>query len=100
MDFTRRAAIGTLAAPLSLSLAGSLQGQNGRPKNVLLMMSDQHKPGALGVAGDRVARTPNLDAFAGTGTRFSNCYCSNPVCTPSRASMLTGLYTHISRRNQ
>lgn len=58
------------------------------------MMSDQHKADALGVAGDRVARTPNLDAFAVTGTRFSNCYCANPVCTPSRASMLTGLYTH------
>lgn len=57
-------------------------------------MSDQHKADALGVAGDRVARTPNLDAFAVTGTRFSNCYCANPVCTPSRASMLTGLYTH------
>ena len=57
-------------------------------------MSDQHKPDALGVAGDRVARTPNLDAFARTATRFSNCYCSNPVCTPSRASLLTGLYTH------
>ena len=58
------------------------------------MMSDQHKPDALGVAGDRVARTPNLDGFARTATRFSNCYCSNPVCTPSRASLLTGLYTH------
>lgn len=66
----------------------------GKPKNVVLLMSDQHKPDALGVAGDKVARTPNLDAFAGTATRFSNCYCSNPVCTPSRASMLTGLYTH------
>jgi choline-sulfatase len=57
-------------------------------------MSDQHKSDALGCAGDKVARTPNLDALAGTATRFSNCYCSNPVCTPSRASMLTGLYTH------
>jgi choline-sulfatase len=94
-SFTRRAALRTLAAPLAVSLAPSLRAQSGaRPRNVLLMMSDQHKPGALGVAGDRVARTPHLDALAATATRFSNCYCSNPVCTPSRASLLTGLYTH------
>ena len=64
---------------------------------MLVIMADQHKPGALGVAGDKVARTPNLDAFARTATQFDNCYCANPVCTPSRASMLTGLYTHNHR---
>ncbi len=63
-------------------------------KNVLLIMSDQHRKDCLGVAGDPVARTPNLDALARSGVRFSNAYCSNPVCTPSRASLLTGLYTH------
>jgi choline-sulfatase len=92
--FTRRTALGALATPFAASLARAMQSNNGRPKNVLLMMSDQHKPDALGVCGDRVARTPNLDAFASTGTNFTNCYCSNPVCTPSRASLLTGLYTH------
>ena len=65
-----------------------------RPPNVLLIMSDQHKRSCLGVAGDRVARTPNLDAFAQTAVRFNSAYCTNPVCTPSRASLLTGLYTH------
>lgn len=92
VSFTRRAALQTLAAPFAASLLKAQSG--GKPKNVLLMMSDQHKPGALGVAGDKVARTPNLDGFAATATRFSNCYCSNPVCVPSRASLLTGLYTH------
>lgn len=90
-SLTRRAALGTFAAPFATSLASAFQG---KPKNVLLMMSDQHKPDALGVSGDPVAKTPNLDALARTATRFSNCYCSNPVCTPSRASLLTGLYTH------
>ena len=40
------------------------------------------------------ARTPNLDALARESVRFDSVYCSNPVCTPSRASLLTGLYTH------
>jgi hypothetical protein len=66
----------------------------GRPKNVLLLMSDQHRRDCLGIEGNRFARTPNLDALAGSGARFGAAYCSNPVCTPSRASLLTGLYTH------
>ena len=66
----------------------------GRPKNILLLMSDQHRPHALGVDGDPVARTPNLDALARSAVRFDSAYCSNPVCVPSRASLLTGLYTH------
>jgi len=57
-------------------------------------MSDQHKRDCLGAAGNPVARTPNLDALARTAVRFTSTYCTNPVCTPSRASILTGLYTH------
>ncbi|MEO7146047.1 MAG: sulfatase-like hydrolase/transferase [Bryobacteraceae bacterium] len=67
---------------------------NARPKNVLLLMADQHRPTALGINGDRVARTPNLDSLANTGARFDHAYCSSPVCVPSRASLLTGLWAH------
>ena len=70
-------------------------GQSGRrPKNVLLLMSDQHRPHAMGIDGNPWARTPNLDALCRSGVRFDSAYCSNPVCVPSRASLLTGLYTH------
>jgi choline-sulfatase len=68
-----------------------------RPPSVLLLMSDQHKPHCLGIDGHLVARTPNLDALARSGVRFDRAYCSNPVCVPSRASLLTGLYTHNHR---
>jgi choline-sulfatase len=57
-------------------------------------MSDQHRRDALGIAGNPLAHTPNLDGLARSGTRFESAYCANPVCTPSRASLLTGLYTH------
>lgn len=67
--------------------------------NVLVLMSDQHKRSCMGVAGDRVAHTPNLDALARDSVRFTNAYCSNPVCGPSRASIMTGLYTfHLETR--
>jgi choline-sulfatase len=94
---TRRSAIQRLATPFFASQVArqALRGQTPkRPKNVLLIMSDQHRPMSLGFLGNTPAKTPNLDAFSATAVNFANCYCSNPVCTPSRASMLTGLYTH------
>lgn len=92
---SRKDFLAASAAGIASSLANILSAQNsGKPKNVLMLMSDQHKPDALGVDGDSIARTPNLDSLARSGVRFRNAYCSNPVCTPSRASLLTGLYTH------
>ena len=86
---------GGVAGSLLQAMVGWAGAQaTGRPRNVLLLMSDQHKPRALGIDGDPAARTPNLDALARSGVRFDSAYCSNPVCVPSRASLLTGLYTH------
>jgi choline-sulfatase len=88
MRITRRQAIGSsLAFPQAVS----------RPKNVLFLLSDQHRPRALGIDGEPNARTPTLDALARSAVRFDTAYCANPVCTPSRASLLTGLYTHNHR---
>lgn len=66
----------------------------GKRPNVLLLMSDQHKRSCMGAYGDPVAKTPNLDLLASEAVRFSSAYCNNPVCTPSRASLMTGLYSH------
>jgi choline-sulfatase len=62
--------------------------------NVLLLMSDQHRRNCMGAAGDLIARTPNIDRLAKESVRFTDVYCTNPVCAPSRASMLTSLYSH------
>ena len=84
-----------LAAPGLVGLPS--RAQAGRPKKVLLM-SDQNRRDFLGGEGNALARTPNLDAPARSGMRFGAAYCSNLVCTPSRASLLTGLYTHHHQR--
>src|SRR5947209_8821811 len=91
---TRKRFLSLATAGLGRPLLPSRAQSTGKPKNVLLLMSDQHTRRALGVVGNVVARTPHLDALARSGVRFENAYCSNPVCVPSRASLLTGLYTH------
>jgi arylsulfatase A-like enzyme len=62
--------------------------------NIIYLFSDQHRHDALGCAGNTVIQTPNLDRMASEGIRFTRTYCQSPICQPSRASVLTGLYTH------
>jgi len=57
--------------------------------NILLIMSDQHNPHFLGCAGDEIVRTPTLDGLARRGVQFTNAYCGNPLCVPSRMTFLT-----------
>ena len=64
------------------------------PTNVLVLMSDEHNARMLGSSGHQIVRTPNLDALAARGTRFSAAYCNSPICVPSRASFATGRYVH------
>ncbi|MET9492452.1 sulfatase-like hydrolase/transferase [Nocardia sp. NPDC006630] len=65
-----------------------------QPMNVLVVMSDQHNPKVLHAAGNPLIHTPNMDALAARGTRFSAAYCASPICVPSRAAFATGLYPH------
>ena len=64
---------------------------DGRP-NFLIITTDQHNPTCMGYEGHPVVRTPNIDALARSGTIFSRAYVTNPVCSPTRASLFTGLY--------
>jgi arylsulfatase A-like enzyme len=61
------------------------------PPNILLITSDQHHFSLLGCQQPGLA-TPHLDRLASQGTLFERAYCPNPTCTPTRASMITGLY--------
>jgi arylsulfatase A-like enzyme len=58
--------------------------------NLLFLMTDQHRADTLGVYGNALASTPNLDALARSGTTFSRWYTPTAICTPARASLLTG----------
>lgn len=58
--------------------------------NVLFVLSDDQGAWAMGCAGNRDVRTPALDALAKSGTRFENFFCTSPVCSPARASLMTG----------
>jgi arylsulfatase A len=75
------------AAGGALSLAGA---QN-RPPNIVIIFADDLGYGDLGCYGSPL-RTPNLDRLASEGVRFTDFYSANPVCSPSRAALLTGRY--------
>ncbi|MEN5072706.1 sulfatase-like hydrolase/transferase [Isoptericola cucumis] len=61
-----------------------------RRTNVLFLMTDQHRVDTLGAYGNPMAHTPVLDALAASGTRFDRWYTPTAICTPARASLLTG----------
>lgn len=62
--------------------------------NILLILTDQHRLSALGCYGETPCQTPHLDRLAHEGVRFETAYTVCPVCTPSRATIMTGLYPH------
>ncbi|MHC4353848.1 MAG: sulfatase family protein [Planctomycetota bacterium] len=70
-----------------------------RRPNILFIMADDHTSQAIGCYGLRLseyARTKNIDRIAAEGALLKNCFCTNSICVPSRASILTGQYSHIN----
>ena len=63
-----------------------------RVRNILFVMADQLRADYLSCYGHRTLATPNIDALAARGTRFTNCYVQGPVCGPSRMSTYSGRY--------
>lgn len=67
-----------------------------KPPNIIYIMTDDHAAHAISCYGSKINKTPNLDRIAKEGTRFANCFCTNCICAPSRAVILTGKYSHIN----
>lgn len=64
--------------------------------NLLFIMSDDHAAHAISAYGSRINQTPHLDRLAMEGARMDCAFCTNSICAPSRASILTGTYNHVN----
>lgn len=87
--------------PLTLLVAlfGPSAAQAANRPNVLYIMSDDHAAHAISAYGSRLAEiapTPNIDRLAKEGALFTNAFCTNSICSPSRACVLTGQYDHVN----
>jgi arylsulfatase A-like enzyme len=99
---TRRDAIGRVAragvglsALSALPLLARCAPSLGRP-NILFIFSDDHAPHAISAYGSRINRTPHIDRIANEGAIFLNSFCTNSICGPSRAVVLTGKHSHAN----
>ncbi|MHC4131677.1 MAG: sulfatase-like hydrolase/transferase [Planctomycetota bacterium] len=96
-QFLRITGFGALAAALPKSLLAAENKQN--MPNILFIMSDDHTSQAISAYGGMLADvcpTPNIDRIAKEGMLFKNCFVTNSICTPSRAAIFTGKYSHIN----
>jgi len=82
------------SALVSVLLAFSVISQAATKPNVLFILCDDLRPDALGCYGSKHVKTPNIDRLANEGIRFANTFCTTSLCSPSRASILSGLYAH------
>ncbi|MCK5811677.1 MAG: sulfatase [Clostridiales bacterium] len=64
--------------------------------NIIFIMTDDHASHAMSCYGSKINKTPNMDRIANEGIKFDNCFCTNSICAPSRATILTGTHTHIN----
>jgi arylsulfatase A-like enzyme len=84
-----------LLFPLIAPASGAEPGAARRP-NILFIMTDDHAAHAISSYGSAVNKTPHLDRIAQEGMRFEQCFVVNSICTPSRAAILTGKYSHLN----
>lgn len=86
--------------PLFLLLAVVFYGckpvQENTPPNIIFIMSDDHASKAISAYDTSLIHTPNIDHLAEEGIRFDRCFCTNAICAPSRAVILTGKYSHMN----
>lgn len=76
--------------------SGWFAGASWDRPNIIFIMTDDHASHALSCYGSKINKTPNLDRLAREGMLFKNCFCTNSICSPSRAVILTGKYSHLN----
>ena len=93
-DFVKSAGIASLAIPIA-----ACRFPRPRPvrrPNIVFIMADDHASQAVGCYGRGLNRTPGIDRIAREGVRFDRCFCTNGICAPSRAVILTGKHSHVN----
>jgi len=88
--------VGALAAMMVGSCRGTPPGDASGPPNVVVILVDDLRWDDIGVAGHPFAETPAIDRLAREGARFLNAFATTPLCSPSRAAILTGQYVHTN----
>lgn len=92
MNYHRRAFLGSAFAG---AVAANAQGRSGKPRNIIFILTDDHRYDAMGfLKGQSWLQTPHLDSLARDGVNFRHAVVSTSLCSPSRASILTGMYAH------
>ena len=81
-----------IAAYLAVSVMAKLDAAESAPLNLLIIQTDEHHYGTLGCYGGTIVKTPNIDWIARQGARCDSFYATTPVCSPSRAALVTGRY--------
>ena len=97
-EFLRAAGLGAAAVAAPPAIRAAADKAATRP-NILYIMSDDHAAHAIGAYGGRLARlnpTPVIDTLARDGVLLENCFCTNSICSPSRACVITGQYNHVN----
>ena len=96
--FLKAAGLAGVALAVAPAQIAGGRSQRNRP-NILFIMSDDHCAQAIGAYGSRLAAlnpTPAIDRLAAEGMLFENTFCTNSICTPSRASIMTGQYSQTN----
>ena len=96
---------GALLAIVALALESSVlaievipdRQPGAKQRNVVFILSDDHRYDAMGFMGHPFLETPHMDSMARHGVHLKNAFVTTSLCSPSRASILTGLYTHKHR---
>src|SRR5688572_1424311 len=83
-------------ALMVLAIATAARAQAPNRPNILFIMTDDHAAHAISAYGSRVNQTPHIDRIAREGALFRNVFVTNSICTPSRATILTGQYSHLN----
>jgi arylsulfatase A-like enzyme len=84
-----------ILATINTCFAQVVKGNGDKP-NIIFIISDDHAYQAISAYGSKIAKTPNIDRLAKEGAIFQNSFVTNSLCGPSRATLLTGKYSHLN----